>query len=107
MIHLMPARDQSSELARSILREWCQGNKPRFRSKLDRALKSIAATPADTTLHEERQELLEGVTRELLQASAGPLTGSGMESIATCIALLTHISSSGDEPPQASFRAQD
>jgi hypothetical protein len=100
MIRVLPARDQSSEIARSILREWCCGNRRRFRSNLDRALKSIAATPAGTPLQEERRELLEGVTRELLQSSAGPVSGSHLDSIATCIALLRHLSS-GDESPRA------
>ena len=104
MIHPLPARDQSAELARSILREWCRGDRHRFRSNLDRALKCIAKTSAETSLQEERRDLLEGVTRELLQASAGSATGSDQESITTCIALLMHLSAA-DEPPPGSVRA--
>jgi hypothetical protein len=93
---LLPAQDQSTEIARSILREWCRGNRRRFRSNLDKALKSIAATPAETTLQEERRDLLEGVTRELLQASADPFSDCEQDSIATCIALLRHLSSADE-----------
>jgi hypothetical protein len=95
MIRMLPAQDQSAEIARSILREWCRGDRRRFRSNLDRALKSIATTPAETPLQEERRELLEGVTLELLHSSAGPASGSQWDSIATCIALLRHLSSEG------------
>jgi hypothetical protein len=101
---VLPARDQSAEIARSILQAWCRGDRRRFRSNLDRALKVIATGPAGTSLQEERRELLEGVTQELLQSSAGPVSGLDLDSIATCIALLRHLSSS-DQPPPASIRA--
>jgi hypothetical protein len=104
MIPAGSTRDQSSELARSILRDWCRGDRHRFGSNLDRALKSIAETPAETSLQEERQDLLEGIPRELVQASAGSASASDPESITTCIALLMHLSSA-DEPPQGSVRA--
>jgi hypothetical protein len=67
---------------------------------LNRALQSIAAAPAETSLQEERRDLLEGVTRELLQSSAGPVDDSDLDSIATCVALLRHLSFA-DELPQA------
>jgi hypothetical protein len=97
-MRLLPVQEQSAAIARSILRAWCQGDRRCFRSNLDLALKSIAAIPAETSLEEERRELLEGVTWELLQSSAGSASGSDLESIATCIALLRHLSSA-DEPP--------
>jgi hypothetical protein len=102
-MQLLPAQDQSAAIARSILRAWCRGDRRYFRSNLDRALKTIAATPAETSLQEERQELLEGVTWELLQSSAESVSGSDLESIATCIALLRHLSST-DQPPRRSIR---
>ena len=95
---MLPARDQSAEIARSLLQSWCCGDRRHFRSNLDRALKSIADTPAETFLQEERRELLEGVTSELLRSSAGPVSGSDLDSIATCVGLLRHLSSA-DQPP--------
>ena len=100
---MLPAQDQSAAIARSILRAWYQGDRRYFRSNLDQALKSIAAIPAETSLQEERRELLEGVTWELLQSSAGSVSGLDLESTATCIALLRHLSSA-DQPPLGSIR---
>jgi hypothetical protein len=100
---VLPARDRSAEIARAILQAWRRGDRRRLRSILDRALHSIAAAEAETSLEEERRELLEGVTRELLQSSAEPVSRSNQDSIATCIALLRHLSSE-DEPPRASTR---